>query len=125
MLNFVKIAKLHENSSIFTKFRRITLVSKKSLKWQEIPKFHLKYHYSYKVLRQGMKREQKVQKVVKSAKRAKKCKKCSEVQKVAKSAKRAEKCKKCESHEIHQNSTKMDKEFKWFGENDEFLSKFM
>ena len=35
-----------------------------------------------------------------------------EVQKVTKSAKRVEKCKRCEGHEFHQNSTKMDKEFK-------------
>ena len=33
------------------------------LKSAEITSFHLKYHYSYKVLRQGVKRMQKVQKV--------------------------------------------------------------
>ena len=80
----MKIAKFLETPPFPLNFAKIHKFSKKSLKWQEILKLHLKYHYSYKVLRQGVKRAQKVQKVVKSAKGAKKCKKCSEVQKVAK-----------------------------------------
>ena len=45
-------------------------------KYEEIPEFHLKYHYSYKVLRHGMQKTRKVQNIAKSAKLVEICKRC-------------------------------------------------
>ena len=88
--NFLKFRWFSWNSMKSHDFHEI---SRKSINYAEIAKFHLKYHYSYNVLRQGVENAWKVLKLQKNWKSLEITGKCWNMQNIMKLVKMAGICK--------------------------------